>query len=1012
MSIRQCFATHWHVAGTVVTLFVFAAAVVGASSFAYPLLLLSRVDLLLQSEYTERRPFPLRLPNRGYSRYNPITADANSIRPKLDHAIELLAGVSSRLAQSGRFQCLSARAALLGNRPDTAVSHYVRCVELDPAGRTPRLELAGALLIRSQAENRPLDLALALEQVGTATALKPVSALESCNLAELYSAIPAPHLARDEWTRCASLEPDLQWRAEAEQQRLYFDELIRERLRRMALVASPAGFLRESKRKPFPIEVALEAAVANWLPLRYSDPDAAVALRVTAEFQARDFRDPWLSDLLRSENLNAFSLLAAAARSNNTGSYEDSISAALQAEREFRAVSNRAGEMRARLERIYALQRSEHGRECTGYAVGLIEDLASTDYRWLKARAALELTTCKAKTQDSGSLITEREQIFSDIGRTGYSSLELRALGFMVQPELVRANPLRLHQLVRDGLTTYWQGEFQASRAQQFYIASAIASGDVSHFAFAAVMAREGVRVMEEIPNIQWRALCLSIQGALESRLEWHQAASSTFSSAHKLFEECPSTSTVRRWRVEAALYHLRAAAEVDSPDSVATLLESLRSSIADASVAGHQLAFDQTVGLVSLKAGRFQQARQAFEAARRREESELASIVDQGQRDAWVQESQLAYRGLAEISLLQHNNANETVRLLLQHRRSRLKGRSEQRNASIAPGTGVLIVARLATGTAVIAQNGASTEWRWLTRAKARTLESLARDFTRICGSEGGDATALRKAGSRLYSTLIAPFENLFQSAFTLNIVSEGDFEAMPWSALPISDNRFLIERAAIVQSDRFEPLPSAPLGSPLVVYEPAIDSAYLAGIPPLSEAREEAVYIGSLFQGARVIHGRQATASALKETLEHFAFFHFGGHGLSNGGFGALLLAPAAGETGAALLSANVIKRMHLQKLRLAVLAACSSGSGVGFGPVNPDSLVNAFLDAGTESVIAALWDVSSQSTSAMMKPFYSSLHNAQPPATALRTAAQVVLSNPATRHPYYWAAFQIYE
>jgi CHAT domain-containing protein len=146
--------------------------------------------------------------------------------------------------------------------------------------------------------------------------------------------------------------------------------------------------------------------------------------------------------------------------------------------------------------------------------------------------------------------------------------------------------------------------------------------------------------------------------------------------------------------------------------------------------------------------------------------------------------------------------------------------------------------------------------------------------------------------------------------------------------------------------------------------------------------------------------------------ENIRHSTLFHFAGHGISNGGFGALLLAPGPGNKAPARrLTADEIRHLNLKELQLLVLAACSSGAGEQAGAVNLDSLVRSFLEAGAVRVVAARWNVSSNETADTLAQFYEGVLQGERPAEALRQAALAVRNNPFTSHPYFWASFQIF-
>jgi CHAT domain-containing protein len=70
-------------------------------------------------------------------------------------------------------------------------------------------------------------------------------------------------------------------------------------------------------------------------------------------------------------------------------------------------------------------------------------------------------------------------------------------------------------------------------------------------------------------------------------------------------------------------------------------------------------------------------------------------------------------------------------------------------------------------------------------------------------------------------------------------------------------------------------------------------------------------------------------------------------------------------------------------------------------------------AFLRAGAQRVIGALWEVSDNSTPRLMDALYRSLENGDSPAVSLRKAKLALLhSQGGYRLPYYWAPFQMYD
>jgi CHAT domain-containing protein len=74
------------------------------------------------------------------------------------------------------------------------------------------------------------------------------------------------------------------------------------------------------------------------------------------------------------------------------------------------------------------------------------------------------------------------------------------------------------------------------------------------------------------------------------------------------------------------------------------------------------------------------------------------------------------------------------------------------------------------------------------------------------------------------------------------------------------------------------------------------------------------------------------------------------------------------------------------------------------VGFTP--------AFMLAGAPRVIVSLWKVDDEATRALMVKFYELWKPGKlPTATALKKAQEYVASHDEWKHPYYWAAWQLW-
>jgi CHAT domain-containing protein len=104
---------------------------------------------------------------------------------------------------------------------------------------------------------------------------------------------------------------------------------------------------------------------------------------------------------------------------------------------------------------------------------------------------------------------------------------------------------------------------------------------------------------------------------------------------------------------------------------------------------------------------------------------------------------------------------------------------------------------------------------------------------------------------------------------------------------------------------------------------------------------------------------------------------------------------------------LSVVEIPSLSLAPDGLAVLSACETALGEQVPGAALITLAAAFSQAGAQSIIASLWKVNDATTRDFMVTFYRTLESAGR-VEALQRAQLTILRNPATAHPYYWAAF----
>ncbi len=183
------------------------------------------------------------------------------------------------------------------------------------------------------------------------------------------------------------------------------------------------------------------------------------------------------------------------------------------------------------------------------------------------------------------------------------------------------------------------------------------------------------------------------------------------------------------------------------------------------------------------------------------------------------------------------------------------------------------------------------------------------------------------------------------------------------------------------------------------------------------LQYAPAEAATIAELFRpNSKMLVGDAATESAFRQIADEFQVLHFATHGYFNK-LNPLLsgLELESDQANDGLLEVHEILELRLNS-DLVTLSACETGMGSGFFteiPAGDDfvGMTRAFLQAGSASVLATLWEVDDRSTVDLMKSFYTHLEEAgvnDDKAVALADAQRNLLSSKKYQHPYYWAPF----
>jgi len=309
---------------------------------------------------------------------------------------------------------------------------------------------------------------------------------------------------------------------------------------------------------------------------------------------------------------------------------------------------------------------------------------------------------------------------------------------------------------------------------------------------------------------------------------------------------------------------------------------------------------------------------------------------------------------------------------------------------------------------------------------ASRSTLEDDATKYRSEISKQQTDVVLANK----LFDELLGPLPE-FQLKSTVVVVPDGNLHLLPFDAL-VDHGQYLITSHTISTSPsatvfdilrhRTEttvklPLPYVGVAAwtnQTVARTPifaAISSPEHRQLEPLPDSKKEVEEIADdLPKPSTLLLGSEATETHFKSLpLNDYDVLHLALHGYIDEDYpdrSALVFAPQAQPTDDGLLQVREIRGLHLNA-SLVTLSACDTG----VGPVSEAgvaNLVNAFIEAGAESVVSTLWELEDHSTAHLMNDFYQHLARREPKASALRQAQLDLMQEGFS--PYYWASFEL--
>jgi CHAT domain-containing protein len=1011
---------------------------------------------LLARAYTEKRTLELRIAGADYAPLRVSRGPAASFTSRPEPLLKAEALIARKLEShpsDPSWLQAKAQADVLEGKYDAAVEALRRALELEPHSPAVLTDLATAYFQRAQQEDRKDDLGAAYEYLSQALRLHPDDPVALFNRAIVAEHQFLYHQALDDWDRYLQVDPGSDWTGEAREAA----DRLRTKLKdhdasQAAPLLSPAQIAASADASSGDdpnlrstvdarIEEYLSGAVRSWLPQAYpekgaADPAAQRALFFLADLTSRQHNDRWLADLLRDSSARNFpqavAALARALNATDIAEYDVSRRQAELAEQLFRASRNTAGAVRAQFEQAYAAQIERQSDMCRRKATAALTESKRYSYPWLQIQLGLEEGVCSALMDDLGTYRKMAQRAMDRAQKHGYDGLYLRSLVFAADEKIGAGDRSSAWKLSLTGLQRYRSGQYPSMQGYNLYGCLAYDAESHDQFNLQLALWREGVAVLGSDTNLQRLAAAHELLAHAAKAAHQPRLAEQQYAEAARVYALAPQTEASRSNAIENQIRNAQLQSRQGQLDNALGRLISVQDQIRSLSNNYLVQMFYSALGELQVRRHREAEAEQALKPALTLAEQSLASLKSEAERISWKNDAAPVYLALTEAKLLQgypqeslevYESYLGTSQRAVQDRRT--PSQSASRLPLLSRET-VLVYAALPDGLAIWVCDDRGVHAEWIAKPTDE-LQELAARFYDLASDPKSDLTALRRDGRSLYTALILPVDQRLTQGRTLVIEADGWLARVPFEALVDAQNHYLIERWPIVHSlgqdfearlrndnDNNDNHDAGPISArmPLLVVASAASSQE-EGLPPLTDAAEEADAVASGFHSSRVLKGSEATLRAVKEDLPSAAVFHFAGHSLFTPDRSGLLLENANADAGSrtetpSLLDAAAVRKLNVGNMELAFLSACNTESGAGSsGGFN--SVTEALLRAGVPHVVASRWEV--VETRAFINDFYRRALSGQLVSEATRGASRNMLADPRTAHPYYWSAFAAY-
>ena len=1022
--------------------------------FAASLLLLALVaqhfqkqlaQTLLARAYSEARPLEMRMAGAKYAKFTAERGAKGSLLDRPSSLILAEALISTHLGSHdpdpGWLQA-KARADLLDGRYEAARDSLARALQLSPKSPEILIDLATAHFQQGNYD-------AAFEALSQALKLKPDDPVALFNRIIVGQQLHLYRQALEDAQRYLQIEPGSDWANEAAERasdlRTKLKKHDESHARPLLSPEQLAASVNDPNLRPTVderIEEYLYEGVGVWLARAYpvkpasSDPVARQALFFLADLTLQQHNDHWLSDILRASSAADFPLavaaLSRAVQANYAGQYDIATEQSAQARQMFQSSGNRAGALRAQFELAFAAQLKRDSEVCRQQAAAALAESEKYSYPWLQVQLGLEKGVCSFLTGNIGADEKTAGRALDLAQKSSYGSLYLRALFFTAEDAFATGDSRTALNLANAGLVHYWASLLPVRRGFSLYTEMTFVAEAAKQPNLQAASWREASALIDADPDLLQRAMTHELFANAATTAGNFQVAGQQYAEASRLFALVPQSGASRTDAIENSIRSAQLDIGMGHFDAALTRLTAIQDEVRPPSNSYLALGrmFYSALGELQLRMNHDAEAERALRPALALAEQNLQSLSSESERTTWRKDEAPVYLALAEAQLKQGRSQDALEMYEWYLGASQRVGTKHVSNttrmnppvpvpSALAPGLPllsretVITFGLLPDGLAIWVYDDRGVHFKWIPQS-TQDLQEMAARFSSLSSDPKSELIALRRDARSLYQSLIVPVEGRLDPGRTLVIQADGPLALLSFESLIDADGLYLIERWPIVhsmgQASDFSLHEAGPISADLpALVVGSTASSPADGLVPLPDVASEADTVARGFRSALVLKGDEATFGAVARQLPTAAVFHFAGHSLTTVDRSGLMLL-SGNAASPQVLDGNVLQGLNLQSLKLAVLSACSTASGVG-GSKGFNSITEALLRARVPHVVASRWAVDSTEARAFVEDFYRNALSGQSVADSMRLTSRKMLANPKTSHPYYWSAFAAY-